>query len=519
MPTLVSKNITTGETIREFNCTSPDELPLFFERAHAAQNHWAINPLKSRIELLDQLRETLLNHLDDLVELISMETGKPKFESLSNEVIPSLDLLTYYGKRSKKLLKNQSISLRLFKHRKSYLTYDAYGVVAIISSWNYPFLIPFSNIFLAILTGNAVIFKPNRLTLSIGQKIQEIFLESGIPPYVLQTVIGDSTLGTEIIRNKPNKIFFTGSSATGSKVMAGAAEHLIPVHLQLGAKNSLIVLPDADLDFATSAALWGKFCNSGQSCATVERIFIHERIFDPFLALFKEKISKLKPQSSLDPSFYELGITPSEERRSHYLSQIKEAESKEAEILLGGKLAEDQPRIEPTLIVGKDIEKLALFQEETLGPIATLTRYKSIAEVIQKSNQGKYGLIACIITKNISMGEQIAKQLNVGTVLINEVVYSAAQGDVPWGGTKNSGIGRTHSDVGLYEFVQLKHIQKPRVNFFTFKSPWWFPYSIHQYDAFRSFAELYRKSWLDQLKALAHFLWKFTKYLKSESRI
>ncbi len=518
MAKLISTNPATGEVIREIEQTSIEELSFIFERSRLAQAHWGTRSVRERAEFILQLKEVILNDVDDLVDLISKENGKPRYEALANEILPSLDMISLFAKSSPKLLRNQAIPLRLMKHRRSYLNYWPLGVVAIISPWNYPYLLPFANIIMALVAGNSVIFKPSEITPAIGLKIQELCNEAGLPPDVLQTVIGDGKLGAAIIQQKPSKIFFTGSVATGKKVMAAAAEHLIPLNLELGGKDAMIVLPDADLDFATSAALWGGFSNSGQICASTERILVHEKISEPFLKLLKSKIETLRQGPSIG---YEndLGPITFEKQKRIYEDQLEEARSKDAQFITGGTFSKDRRFLKPTVVSGPSIEKLDVFNEETFGPIVAVTTFKSISEAIEKANQSKYGLLASIITRNISLGEAIAKQLAVGTVTINEVTYTAGLGETPWGGVKESGFGRTHSEMGLYEFVNTRHIHKPRLGFFVFKSLWWFPYTSFQYATFRHFLETYRRSRFEKLKAWPHFLWHLIKLLKDEKRL
>jgi succinate-semialdehyde dehydrogenase/glutarate-semialdehyde dehydrogenase len=518
MTKIISRNPATGDILQEIPVTSVDELKTIFERARTAQIYWSTLSPRKRAEHLIQLKEIILNHVDDIVEVISNENGKPQFEAMVNELLPCVDALSYFARKAPKVLKDRKIPLSVVKHRSSYLNYWPVGIVAVISPWNYPFMLPFMDIVMALVAGNAVVFKPSEVTPLVGLKIQELCNEAGLPPHILQTVIGDGSLGAAIIQQKPNKIFFTGSVSTGKKIMAAASEHLIPVNLELGGKDAMIVLPDADLDYATSAALWGGYSNSGQVCASIERVIIHERIADPFLKLLKEKLEKLR-QGAPTPFNIDLGAITFEKQKEIYSRHLEEAKNRNAQILTGGDFSSDRRFLKPTLLSGQRIEELEIYKEETFGPTLAVTTFKSIAEAIQKANASSYGLVGSVITQNISLGEQVAKQLEVGTVTINEVVYTAGLAETPWGGVKNSGIGRTHSEMGLYEFVNTRHIHKPRARFLTFKSFWWFPYTRFQHVAFRQFFELYRRSWIDKLKAVPDFLWNFAQFIKKEKRL
>lgn len=514
---LTSKNPATGDTLAEIDPTPHENLPTLFARARTAQKVWATRSVGARTEILLQIREALINQADEVAALISRENGKPLFEALSNEVLPCVELLTFFASHSERVLEDQNIPMGLMRHRESYLNHWPLGVVAVISPWNYPFLLPFGEIMMALVTGNAVIFKPSEITPLIGLKIQDLCETAGLPHDLLQTVIGDGATGAAIIQQRPNKIFFTGSVATGKKIMAASAEHLIPLALELGGKDAMIVLPDADLDFATSAALWGGFSNSGQVCASVERLLVHENIAEKFTALLTEKMGKLR-QNPSDLNETDLGVITFEKQKTIYESQLKEAADKGAKIT-GGVFNSMHTALQPTLVTGKDIEALEIYNEETFGPVIALTTFKSVQEAIEKANNSKYGLLASVITRDLALGESIAKQLEVGTVTINEVTYTAGLPETPWGGVKNSGFGRKHSEMGLLEFVNIRHIHKPRVSAFVFKSFWWFPYTPFQHQTFRQMLELYRRSWYRKAKALPHFIWNFTQFIKNERRL
>ncbi|MEK7400484.1 MAG: aldehyde dehydrogenase family protein [Candidatus Poribacteria bacterium] len=515
---MICRNPATGEVLEEIETTSISALPNIFNQARVAQIKWAALSVAARSSRLIQLRETLLNRTDELIDLIVRENGKPRHEALTSELIPVVDMLTYFAKRAPALLKDKPIPLTVMKHRKSYLNYWPIGVVAIISPWNYPFMLPMGQILMALITGNAVIFKPSEETPLVGLKIQTLYEEAGLPSNTIQTLIGDGAVGAAIIEQKPDKIFFTGSAMTGKKILSSAAQHLIPVNLELGGKNAAIILPDANIDFASSAVLWGGFSNSGQICAAASRILVHESIVDNFISLLTKKIGSLRHGVS-DSSQNDLAVITSGKQKAVYENQINEAKALGARFICGGAFSPDKTWLEPTIVTGPGVENLSIYNEESFGPILVVTTFKSPAEAIEKVNNSRYGLVASVITQNIALGEDIAKQLQVGTVMINEVVYTAGLAETPWGGVKESGMGRTHADIGLYEFVNIRHIHKPRSRLFTFKSPWWFPYTPYQYLAFRSFIELYKRHWLDKLRIFPHFLMNLIQFIKKEKRL
>jgi acyl-CoA reductase-like NAD-dependent aldehyde dehydrogenase len=516
MTVLVSKNPSTGEILRELETTAPSELPEIFSNARIAQKTWSDCSIRERAQTLLRLRELMLSEVDEIATLIHQENGKPVFEAMVNEVMPCMDFLTYFAGKSEKVLRSRKIPMShpFLKHRVSSLHYWPLGVVAIISPWNFPFLLPFADIVMALVAGNAVVFKPSEATPLVGLKIQELWNKACLPAHLLQTVVGDGSVGEALIHQKPNKIFFTGSVATGKKVMAVASQYLIPVNLELGGKDAMVVCADADVDYATSAALWGGFSNSGQACASVERIFVHESICKPFLEMLKSKVEKLRSEQDSD-----LGVITLEKQKQIYEQHLEEARSQRADFVLGGKFDAERKRLSPTIITGSEVERLQVFREETFGPIVAVTSYRETSDVVKKVNESTYGLAASVITRNLSLGREVANQLEVGTVTINEVLYTPSIPETPWGGIKESGFGRTHADIGLYEFVHVRHIHEPRWQIAVYKSWWWFPYGPLQFDFFRGLFGLYRSSWIMRLKTIPSLIGKLLRFLWREKRL
>jgi acyl-CoA reductase-like NAD-dependent aldehyde dehydrogenase len=364
------------------------------------------------------LQEILARRAEALAEIIHDENGKPAFEALTCEILPALDLLKYYRKIAPKKLKDRSIQMEnpFLRYRRSEFNYWPLGTVAVISPWNYPFFLAFGDIAVAILAGNGVVFKPSEYSPRTGDAIQNLFDEAGFPKHLLQTVHGKGDVGAAIIDQKPAKIFFTGSVRTGKAISKQASHYLIPVSLELGGKDAMLVLPDADLDHATSAALWGGFTNSGQVCASIERLIVHESIAKSFRDLLKEKMSRLSPQT-------DLGRITMEAQKNIYDEHLKDAKEKGAEFFMGGTLSEDRVRMIPTLVGGNAVENTKIYNEETFGPVIAMTTFNSVQEGIEKVNASAYGLLASVMTKNLALGEEIARELEVGSVLINEVSF------------------------------------------------------------------------------------------------
>lgn len=524
METIISRNPATGEVLREIPQTPIEQIPTMIERAQKAQASWAQLSPQQRATCFFNAREYIVDNIDNIADLISSENGKPKFEAIVNDIIPVLDLLTQYAKRAHKLLRPQRVPLHLMKHRKSYLHFFPKGVIAIISPWNYPFSIPFGEIALALMAGNAVVFKPSEVTPLIGLKIAEIFEQAFLPKDLLQVVIGEAQCGAALVNAGVDKICFTGSVATGKKVMAAAAQNLTPVVLELGGKDPMVVLPDANLDFATSAALWGGFSNSGQACASVERIIVHASIHDEFVRLLKEKLATLRHGKLSD--LVDLGVATYEKQKAIYAEQLAELKATDANIVTGGKFSADRTYLEPTIVtnpnnsIGCPVESTKIYRDETFGPVVVVTKYNTIPEAIAKANDSRFGLLASVIAKDVVLAEQVARQIQAGSVLINEVMYTHGLAETPWGGVKDSGFGRVHSDFGFLEFVNIKHIHKPASWITPFKSLWWFPYSPHQYKMFRHAIDvLFRRSFKRKLAALPDLIVEFVQMIKKEKRL
>lgn len=524
METIISRNPATGATLRQIEQTSLDEIPLMIDRARKAQQAWAQLPASTRTTYFINAREYILDNIDVIADLITQENGKPKFEAIVNDILPTLDLLTQYAKKAPRLLRPQRIPLRLMKHRQSHIHYWPKGVVAIISPWNYPFSIPLGEIALALIAGNAVVFKPSEVTPLIGLKIVEIFEQAFLPKDLLQVVIGDGRRGAALVKSDVDKICFTGSVATGKKVMAAASDNLTPVLLELGGKDPMVVLPDADIDLATSAALWGGFSNSGQACASVERIIVHASIHDQFVKVLSQKVATLRHGAPIVDA--DLGVATYEKQKAIYADQLAELNPDNSQILCGGKFSTDRRYLEPTIVAnpaGREdcpIELTKIYREETFGPVVAVTKYNTIREAIDKANDTKFGLLASVFGKDATLAEQVAKEIHAGSVLINEVMYTHGLAETPWGGIKESGFGRVHSDLGFLEFVNIKHVHKPAPWVVPFKSLWWFPYTPHQMLLFRFFMEaMFRRSFMRKLKAVPSLLVELVNVVKREKRI
>ena len=518
----VSLNPATGDEIGRVPQTPPDEVLAAVERSRAAFGKWKNSSFSDRRILVMGAREVILAEMDEIAHLISAESGKPFGEAIAMEIAPVLDLMQHFARRAEKLLKPVKIDIGLYKllGRTSRIVYHPLGVVGIIPAWNYPFTIPLGEAAMALMAGNSVVIKPSELTPFIGLKIKEIFKKAGAPKDLVQVVTGDGRTGAALVDAAPDKIMFTGSVATGKKIAAAAAKNLTSVVLELGGKDPMIVFDDANLELAPGAAVWGAFCNAGQSCSSVERLYVQEGTAEKLTSLIVEKTRQLQ-QGPGDQENISIGAMSSDRQLKLVEDHVDDFRKQGADILTGGKRNEVLSSAvrrqttggeqagglfyEPTVIAGATNEMRAM-QEETFGPTLPIATFKTEEEAIRLANDSEFGLTASVWTSDLKKGRRVAERIEAGSVCVNEVLYTHGIGQTPWGGFKNSGRGRTHGREGLMELVQPQHIH---VNRFAFlPDPWWLPYSPEAVNTFRGFAKYFATGSLLKTTRLLPQLWR-----------
>lgn len=505
---IISYNPATGKEIGRVAITSTEEIRQAIEKSREAFQTWRKTSYRERADFLMQARTCILDKLEEIAGLISDEAGKPVAESLSMEIAPVLDLMQYFAKNAQKILKPQKINIGLYGllGRSSRIIYQPLGVVGIIPAWNYPFSIPLGEAAMALMAGNTVIIKPSELTPFTGLKIGEIFEKAGLPENVVQVITGDGGTGAALVDSAPDKIMFTGSVATGRKIAAAAAKNLTSVVLELGGKDPMVVFEDANLELAASAAIWGAFCNSGQSCSSVERLYVQETAAKELTNLIVEKTKQLEQNLGSEETT-DIGAMSSERQMQIVEDHVEDFRKNGAKILTGGKRNTNFAGTfyEPTVIAGATNEMRGM-QEETFGPTLPIATFKTEDEAVKLANESEFGLTASVWTRDLAKGKRIAEKIEAGTVCVNEVLYTHGIGQTPWGGFKNSGRGRTHGVEGLMELVQPQHIH---INSFAFlPNAWWLPYSPEAVKTFRGFARYFATGSLFQTAKLAPQLLK-----------
>ena len=474
--TLPSINPATGEVLAHFERTTASSLPEIVSRVRLVQRDWAKLPIRDRCLKLHGLRDRIMASRNELSDAVVRESGKPRAEALFADIFVALDSAEYWSKNAASALRTRRVPHHstAAKAKRGYLAYEPLGVIAIISSWNYPLAIPFSQIIPAVAAGNAVVCKTSDFTPQCGALIEKLFVDAGFPKDLVTIVQGGGEVGQALIDASPDKVMFTGSVATGRRVAEACAKRLIPSVLELGGKDAMIVLADADLEVVSSAAVWGSYTNCGQVCLSVERLFVEQPAAERFITLCVEKTKKLRLGSGSDPTT-DVGplIRPEHVRRM--IDLLDDAVSRGANVPCGGSARPELgPNFfEPTVIVGVD-SSMRLFQEETFGPILAIQVVRDAKQAITQANDSPFALAASIWTKNKARGMALATELRAGAVMVNDAISYFGIAEAPHGGCGASGWGRTHGKAGLLEMVQMKYIDVdglPRS-----EKPWWYRY-------------------------------------------
>jgi acyl-CoA reductase-like NAD-dependent aldehyde dehydrogenase len=445
-------------------------------KARAAQARWTATPVRDRLRILSSFADLLCDQKEAVAAVISREAGKPEAEALSTEILVVLDTVKYLQNHVPAFLKPEPVAHAnpIMKLKRGQLLREPYGVVGIISPWNYPFSLPSVQTLTALATGNAVVLKPSEFTPFSSLELQRLLRAAGLDPDLLQVITGDGAAGAALLSANVQKVIFTGSVATGKRVAQAAAARLLPVVLELGGKDPMIVLEDADVNVASSAAVWGAFMNAGQTCLSVERCYVHEKIYTKFLEACVTKTAKLRVGPGSDPNI-DAGPMIHERQLRIVQSHVDDAITRGARLLAGGKpLPQLGPNFfAPTILADVD-HSMTIMREETFGPVLPVCSFQTEDEAVALANDSEYGLAASIFTSNRKRGEMLARRIDAGTVMVNDVIACFGISEAPHGGVKASGIGRTHGRFGLEEMVWPKYVDSDRMP--RMKKLWWYGY-------------------------------------------
>jgi len=479
----------TGQVRAEFERTAPLMVAGLMAKARAAQVEWAKRPIEERCARIGKLKKIMLEAREALADAVVRESGKPRVEALFADVFVSLDTAEYFAQHGRRLLRAEKVRHHstAAKAKSGRLLYEPLGVVGIISSWNYPLAIPMSQMIPAVAAGNGVLCKTSDFTPECGELIGKLFGEAGFPADLVTILQGGGEVGQALIEARPDKVFFTGSVFTGKHVAEACARRLLPSVLELGGKDAMVVLADADLDVASSAAVWGSFSNCGQVCLSVERLFVEESVSGEFMRRCMEKTQKLRMGPGSDAGT-EIGplIRPQHVQRMEEL--IADAVGKGAKVVWGGRARPDLGAnfFEPTVITGVNAS-MQLFQDETFGPIMAIQVVKDAEEAVARANETDFALAASVWTLDADRGKELARRLKAGTVMVNDVMSGFAIAEAPHGGRGLSGWGRTHGKAGLLEMVNVKYVDSDWLK--GVEKPWWYRYGSELEKAAEAFLE------------------------------
>lgn len=475
-------NPRTGKPLYEVVEPSPDDLQRAFTTAREAFGTLSAMSLSQRLHEVGKLKAYIQQNKESIVQRIVEETGKPRIEALMTEIFPTLDLIQYYEKNAAKILRDQVQPTPLvMMGKKSKIYYEPLGPVLIISPWNYPFNLSMTPIITAIIAGNSVLFKPSEYTPLRGL-LEEIMAGAGFPADFIQVIYGAKETGKRLIDCQPAKIFFTGSENAGKAIMAQAASYLIPVELELGGKDPMVVFDDVTLSRAVQGALWGGITNCGQTCTSVERIYVQRPIADEFIAQLTTALEGLNTRTGRDDTAedksLDVGCMTATFQIEKVEAQLADAVAKGAVVHCGGKRSDDSQAFPPTLLSNID-PSMAIYGEETFGPVVTVMPFDNESEAIQLANDGRYGLSASVWSADPERADRVARQIVTGNVSINNVLATQGNSALPFGGTKQSGMGRYKGPHGLYSFSNVKSILIDKNS--AKKEPIWYPYSEEKY--------------------------------------
>jgi acyl-CoA reductase-like NAD-dependent aldehyde dehydrogenase len=474
---LQSFNPATGELVGEVAITPPERVEEIAEEVARIQTGWALVPVPERLRTIGQAAQVLLRRHDEIALSITRENGKTVVESGIVEVsngIATLDWVARWGLRylSRERLREHPLT----SYKQHWIEYLPLGVVGVIAPWNYPLIIPLGEVAQALAAGNGVLLKPSDYSPLTGDLLAEVFAEAGLPDGLLRVIHGTGPTGAALCEAAPvRKVFFTGSAATGRKVMQAAAKHGKPVMLELGGKDPAVVCADADLDRTVEGILWAGLTSCGQTCAGVERIYVDRRVHDAFVGRLVDAAEAIVPG---DPSEATTQIGPINNGMQYrkIVEQLEDAVAKGATVECGGPT--EVPGlpgkfVAPVVLTGVD-HSMKVMTDETFGPLLPVMAFDGEEEAIRLANDSPYGLGASVWSRDVRRARMLADRIESGMVWINDATYSHGLAYAPWGGVKGSGTGVTHSKHGFYEMTTKRLVS---LDPGWVRDGWWHPYS------------------------------------------
>jgi aldehyde dehydrogenase (NAD+)/succinate-semialdehyde dehydrogenase/glutarate-semialdehyde dehydrogenase len=448
----------TGEHLADMPISTPDDVRRAYAKARAAQEAWAKLPAAERVKPFLRLHDAIINRRSEILDIVQSETGKARRHAFE-EVLDVAGCVLYFARRAPGLLAPKRRAGIFPLATRTVELRQPKGTVALISPWNYPLSLGVTDVVPALMAGNAVVHKPDTQTALSTLWTIALLRELGMPEDIWQVVLGDpADIGDPLI-DGADYVAFTGSTRGGRKIAEEAAKRLIGCSLELGGKNPMIVLDDADLDATAQGAVRACFTNAGQLCISIERLYVHESIADAFTEKFAEKVDEMKLGAGFGWDV-QMGSLTSQRQLDAVSAHVADAVAKGATIVTGGKPRPDVGPLfyEPTILTGVT-DDMALCKDETFGPVVAIYPFGNVAEAVEKANDTVYGLNASVWTGNPARGRAVAARVKAGTVNINEGYGSAyASYDAPMGGMKASGLGRRHGAEGLLKYTEVQTV-------------------------------------------------------------
>jgi acyl-CoA reductase-like NAD-dependent aldehyde dehydrogenase len=460
--TIAVENPATGEIVREVPVTG--DVAAMVARARAVQPAWEALGYEGRGRVLRRARQWLLDHADEVVATIVSETGKTEEDARLVELAYGANAFGFWARRAPKYLADEKVHTAnpFVLGRKLVVRYRPVGVVGVIGPWNYPLVNSVGDAIPALAAGNAVVIKPSEVTPLTSLLLERGLLESGLPEGVYQTAIGGPEAGEALI-DAVDMVMFTGSTRTGRRVMERAAKTLTPVSLELGGKDPMIVLADADLERAANAAVYYSMQNGGQTCISIERVYVEAPVYDEFVGKVAAKVGALRQGPPDGPGSVDVGAVTFPPQLDIVARHVQQARDAGARVLTGGKQRPGAGRFyEPTVLAGVD-HSMSAMTEETFGPTLPVMKVADAEEAIRLANDSPYGLAASVFTKDIARGEAIASRIEAGAVCINDAQLNYLVLELPMGGWKESGLGVRHGAGGIRKYARSQALLVTRI--------------------------------------------------------
>lgn len=515
----VCTNPATGEVLAEYPVHTIDDVKEAVEKARQARKAWGKLPLKKRKWHMLKIRRYIMENLDEISEIISRDNGKTRIDALATEVLCSAMAVTYYCKNARNFLKDRKLATGniMFINKRSRIARVPFGVVGIIAPWNYPFSIPFTEIIMALLAGNAVVFKAASETQVVGHILKKCIEAGELPANIFNYInMPGSLAGDAFLESGIDKLFFTGSVNIGKYLMKKASETLTPHSLELGGNDPMVVCDDADLERAAKGAVWAGCQNAGQSCGGVERIYVQSRVYSEFLELLKKEIEALRVGYDTDHTI-DIGAMTTSRQVDSVRVHIKDALKKGAKIYTESKVGHDGGQFLPCTVLVDVTHEMDVMKDETFGPVLGVMKVESIEEAIKLANDSYLGLTASVWSKNRRKAMAIGRQIKSGAITVNDHLMSHGLAETPWGGFKQSGIGRTHGDIGFAEMTQPQVLVNELLPFAR-KNFWWHPFSPGIYDGLKGVAYLlYSRNLFQKMKGAKDLLKVFPRTFRAGS--